>query len=102
MTNVGVEVRENLLAPSVLIAGTTITASGSQSYGIRNSSLSELRLDHSRIAGDTHSLLNDVLSPFLVGATRLGGGPASGQLKCVGAYDDGYDALAADCVTPAP
>ena len=95
--NVGVDIQAEVVS-SLEIVETTITATGPQSSGIRKSTRPELRLDHSRVTGETHSLFNEAGPEFKVGATRLGGGPASGPFTCVGVYNEDYEALAADCI----
>ncbi len=95
--NYGIEATDSDSIARLIIEDSNVVGSGASSDGISSDGLSEVRVDHSRIAGETRSLSNTASLLFNVGASRLSGGPVTGSMRCAFSYDETYSPLADDC-----
>ena len=94
-TNVGVANE----ASSPTMTNVTASASGATGHGVYSFSSGTIRINHSVIKGTWATVYNGSGVTTRVGATQLDGGQVinSGTLTCVGAYDENYGALTANC-----
>jgi hypothetical protein len=87
----------NVYSSSPTMTNVTASASGgTTNIGVYCNN-GTIRINHSVIKGTTNTVYNTGGATTLIGNTQLDGGPVSGTLTCVGAYDGNYVTLNTSC-----
>jgi hypothetical protein len=69
-------------------------------FGVYNTTSGQVNVDSSVVYGSTNAAYNNTSVTMNVGNTQLGGSSVynAGTLKCIGAYDNSYNALGVNCL----